>query len=74
MCIASIAVLAFHYSLDKGMKTIEETMYVEAGADLTFEQDDFYNSYFASAQLQRDLMKERNQKHETWSFEHYKKF
>jgi len=43
MCIASIAVIALHFSIDKGMKTIENTMYVEAGADLSFEQDDFYN-------------------------------
>ena len=74
MCIASVAVIALHYTLDKGLESVKETMFVEAGADLSFEQDDFYNDYFASAQLQSDLMKEKNKKIQTWSFEHYKKF
>lgn len=50
-------------------------MFVEAGSDATYEQDDVYYSYFESAKLQKELAKKSNKSpHQTWSFEHYKRF
>jgi len=50
-------------------------VFVEAGTDFTFEDDDFYNTYVNSAQLQQDLMRQQKMdKPQTWGFEHYKKF
>ena len=54
---------------------MQQTMFVEAGKDFTFEEDDIYYSYFESAKLQKDLMKKQKKDGiQTWSFEHYKKF
>jgi len=75
MCGAAVASMAMSYVIDGSMKQMQQTIFVEAGADFTFEEDDIYNSYVKSAILQRDLARQQNKdKKQTWGYEHYKKF
>ena len=45
MCIACIGVVALHFVLDKGAKTMQEFQFVEAGEDKTYEEDEVYSDY-----------------------------
>jgi len=37
MCMACLAALGLHFTLDKGMQSLESGLFVEAGEDFTFE-------------------------------------
>lgn len=73
MCIACLAVAGFHYAVDNGMQSIESSLFVEAGEDFTFEEDDVYYTYVESAKLQKKL-KDQLQRPTSWSYENYKAF
>lgn len=56
MGMAALAVLSLNYVMNTAHDAMQETLFVEAGEDKTFEYDEVYSSYIKSAQLQRDLM------------------
>jgi len=51
MCVACLAVFGLHYTIDRGTQSLESGLFVEAGEDFTFEEDDIYYSYFESAKI-----------------------
>ena len=73
MCVACLAVTGLHYAVDSGMQAIERSLFVEAGEDFTFEEDDVYYTYVESAKLQKRL-KEVVFRQTSWSYDNYKEF
>lgn len=51
MCLGSLLVVAFSSVKDYGLTSLEQFQFVDAGEDLTFEEDDIYASYVESAKI-----------------------
>ena len=56
MCIASLAVATLNYVFDGSYEAMDMIKFVEAGEDLTHEQDEIYSTYIKSAKEQSNLM------------------
>lgn len=51
MTLACVAIFSVQYLVSFSIDQMQSSLFVEAGEDLSFETDDIYQSYFASAEL-----------------------
>ena len=55
MTVVGVAIFSVQYLVTLSLDQMKSSLFVEAGEDLSFETDDIYQSYFASAELQSQL-------------------
>ena len=72
---ACLAFLALNYVFESGYESMQMVQFVEAGEDLSHEDDEVYAGYIKSAKLQSDLMCQQNKQGPSkWSMKQYQEF